>query len=286
MFSRVGITSLTTIAAFSLGLSAQTAAAPPTALQGKPPQAPSTLEAPKVLGLAPSPTPGKKSNLSELLGALADLSRLPPQPKCPVPTIDNGPNAPISPGSMVTLYGCGFGPSGRLLLIGDFGSVVLPTLPWVGDAIQAEIPPLTGVVDQRATLQIETAIGTKSNGWPVNFVATRDITEFWGLNVIECSKAAAVNSCNPKELEGYHSSDFTFGGSGTDVWSGTLTNGWVFDSMKVSSVEGNVNIRGFQAGSPSAALAVDWSFGGNAGTSTADYYYRMYIVGPKGVPFQ
>ena len=181
---------------------------------------------------------------------------------------------------------------------------------WTPTTVFGWIPPIVGVKDQPAKLQIKTKAGKWSNEFPVNFIAERDLKQLQSSEVqVSCSDEAdwtrATTSCTPipspsvtarplfqggGTFSGYH---WTCVGSsnGTDSFWASLSNGWLFDQAALTNLShnptltasGNVTMSGFQADTTSTNVKLKWN---NANMTYALYSVYVFIVGPKGVPYK
>lgn len=243
-------------------------------------------------------------NLTSLSAAMADFL------KCPGPRIDDGPNSQISPGSQVAVYGCGFGATpGRLILVlmgpGDQqleNNWTLTDLQWHDDKVLGTVSPVKWMKDQTARLKVVTSKNVESNAWSVPFMATRDVLSLpiSAMQVIHCDGGlGSSNKCNTVQADsfnGLHDTWWLGGDGGTDSFSATLKNGWVFTGITFNfgfhsvlfndfSSKGAAHLPagGPKVGSTSTTMAVKWStqFAGHV-----VYYGGLFIVGPSGIPFQ
>ncbi|MCI0408523.1 MAG: hypothetical protein L0191_08175 [Acidobacteria bacterium] len=222
-----------------------------------------------------------------------------------------------SPGQPVLIGGSGFGSTkgkGTVLLVGmkkytgaDIGGRELTIVEWKNDVILAKIPDgITEVMDQSAFLQVKTQAGKLSNPVSVPVRATRDyvLLPFTDppVKLISCGNDADLNACNnwqdgvgvicsTRAFCGLHMNLWAWSGveTGTDHYSITLKNGWVFEDVDYSvdvSAPGEASASapsGFQSGSNSWQPSVTWEVTANDSVS---YWVSVHITGPKGVPWK
>lgn len=186
-------------------------------------------------------------------------------------------------------------------------------LGWADSHVFGEIPAdISGVMDGIATVEIWRSDGVKSNAFPIQFKATKDlqILPLTDVTVKSCSTAADTNLCNnwsdssqltipqnvkpTPSLYGSHAFFIPLTSnqsqSGQDVFAFTLQNGWAFDN----SVWGENGISYTASGcnqylanedlpSPSmpGQVMVKWGTGCNI-----QYHVSLHISGPKGVPWK
>jgi len=217
--------------------------------------------------------------------------------------ITNGPERAY-PESVVILGGKGLGTTrGKAVLKGQFpgGSVNLEVLAWHDNVVGAKVPPIAGVIDHPAMVQLVTSDG-RVHEWPLDFVADREIrwlvvdTGSWS-----CSRNAWRNWCNGHgdlplrpptagfripplgTLVAYHQSGIVLGARGEDNVQLFLKNGWAMHDFDLDASPSLASgPKGFVKGSSQGQLAVDWVSG--EFFSTTHYALHVYIIGPKGVP--
>ncbi len=218
----------------------------------------------------------------------------PPPPPPPQPKIERLSWSSASPGSRVAVSGSGFGATpGRLFLAIGSAGIDLIDLDWHDTYVIGWVPPdLTGWPDITMTVYVRTQGGQLSNGRDISFHATRVYIELppRAAQVVACSTNASVNDCawlyGPMYARHWES---FLGHGGTDVYSATLKNGWVFADMRFSTsalgfmVGDWATVKGFSKGSASATLVVEWGTSFMGGIS---YGIRLFIEGPKGVSYQ
>jgi len=207
--------------------------------------------------------------------------------------------SPVRPRYTIGVTGQNFGePRGRLLIQIGASTRDLTGLDWHPRAIAGQVPAFDGVPDGPAFLIVERADGARSPTWPVHFVATREVRAVPGGLFVEdsCSNEADYNWCSNGYREpsspsfgGYHSSIFVFdaaGEVGHDQFSIPLLNGWRFHHLEYS--HGNrdapptVSILDRDTARP--RIRVSWR--NPSGHATINYGFRVYVVGPGGVPYR
>ena len=203
----------------------------------------------------------------------------------------------IQPGGGVIIQGQNFQaqPGKFLLLLPVSGTQVeLTGLQW-GDTFAAGvIPPITGVPDQAAFLQVVTQDGKVSNQWPVQFKATRIVVRLPGtaLTPVACGSGGSDfcyigSDSDSFTVAGGHAMSFgLYSASGTDVYNSSLKNGWVFDHYQWGTQNGIQGGPFGQAPDPvgqaDVTLAISWFFDV---FGSANYDISLFVVGPVGVPF-
>jgi hypothetical protein len=209
----------------------------------------------------------------------------------------HGAITPVRPGYMIGVFGGYFGERpGRVILQIGAATYFLTDLDWHSGSIAGRVPgSISGVADGPASLIVERADGMRSNSWSVNFVARREVRLIPGgeFRVDSCSDEGDSNWCSigypgGPSFGGYHSSIFVIaaaGESGTDQFSIALANGWRFHELEYSHGNRDTpptwNIR---AGGPTSPhIQVHWRNPGGWDVSIM-YGFRLYIVGPVGVP--
>jgi hypothetical protein len=208
---------------------------------------------------------------------------------------------PVRPGHWIGVTGRAFGERpGRLLLRIGAAEYRLNVSDgdWHSRLIVGQLDrSISGVRDDdRASVIVEHAGGARGiSSRIILFRATREVRFVPGGEVYtdRCSQEADDNGCGPAaypgapSFEGKHSSLFVWdaaGETGTDQFSVTLANGWRFHELEWShgldEDRPRWTIRGRETDHPS--FDVVWH---NAGGHGIFYYgFRLYIVGPVGVP--
>lgn len=236
------------------------------------------------------------------------LSFLKPTIEQVVPFLSN-----ITSEGWVVIKGTGFGNEvGELFLTWDGLTSKVPlTIPsetgkdhWKPTYVFGQLPPITGKEDQSAWLRLKTKAGTFSNLFPVNFTAERELKQLQSSDVaVNCSDEADVDKCNSHyntDSVPFCSSPFVSAGQdgdtivghhwtcvgdsdGTDSYSASLENGWLFESAAFSDLKGSnsATMTGFQSGTQSMNVKVNWS---NENVSYVLYRMNISVEGPKGVP--
>ena len=265
------------------------------------------------LDTSAAPTRTPSTSLSELCqkidcGTLFS-SFLKPTIEQVVPFLSN-----ITSEGWVVIKGTGFGNEvGEFFIVWDW--LGLSTTPlkiplemgkdhWKPTYVFGQLPPITGKQDQSAWLVLKTKAGTWSNKFPVNFTAERELKQLQSSDVeVACSDEADVDSCNSHyntDSVPFCSSPFVSAGQdgdtivghhwtcvgdseGTDSYSASLENGWLFESAAFSDLKGSnsATMTGFQSGTESMNVKVNWS---NENVSYVLYRMNVSIEGPKGVP--
>jgi hypothetical protein len=201
--------------------------------------------------------------------------------------------------------------------VGDV-KLLIPSEPgkdyWKPTSVFGWIPPIVGVKDQPAKLQIKTKAGKWSNEFPVNFTAMKDLKHLPSFDVeFSCSEESDWDACNHvlhTDWGGFCSAPFVSGGggttgtfsgyhwtcvgssNGTDSFWASLLNGWIFEnavltndstSPTLNPPSNSVVLSGFQAGTTSTNVKLKWN---NADTTYVLYRVDVSIVGPIGVPYK
>ncbi len=238
----------------------------------------------------------------------------------------------ITPGAVILLYGQNFGdmPGQAWIHLKDWQTqqpvhrqLLYTDTHWSDTFVAGQIPDISGVLNQQATLTVVAQCGAVSNAATVEFTANIDVVDYSGdtspnQNRINCSMTGAHDndfcpgpgSLNfPPEcgfisgseglgipwvgLQGYHQSAWGTGGpSGNDKFWLTppLQNGWVLSSTDVywETLVGN---GGNVSEDPSSTTPPGTSnptlgVDWTANNCGAIYYQGdMFIIGPKGVPY-
>lgn len=207
------------------------------------------------------------------------------------------PFSVIKPNGAVILQGQNFGSfPGQLLLNGpEFpgGSLSLSSLQWGDSFASGVIPNVFGVRDQKATLQIVTSTGRKSNVVAVEFTAAREVRMLTGDvfhgKPSEGGLLFVGNATTEYTLKVLSSPDSNaFGNSGTDAFECLLKNGWVYFGFAWTDDTSGINGSPFgplpePVNRSDISLFISWfynSFG------SAQYGIRVFAIGPIGVPFK
>jgi hypothetical protein len=173
--------------------------------------------------------------------------------------------------------------------------VDLSVSSWQDDFIQATLADsISGVLDQTWTLRVITAELRESNAWSFfTFRPTEELTMVSSASgtvgnvVVRCDNSSWVADCfvNNQPPPTF----FAFHGPGPgQIWVtgqdhyevNNLPFGCTLDHL---DAVGPVTFSGFNRGSSSAHVNVNWSvgLGGNA-----DYHLTFWAIGPRGVPCQ
>lgn len=235
---------------------------------------------------------------------------------------------PLDPGEWVLVQGCGLGTSpGKVRVAGDFsgGYLDLEIKYWGSTQVSAQLPLVTGVGDMPAArLQLVRQDGKFSGLLDVGgFRATREVRRIHPTDVIvTCGSTFGSDDCTLGQSHPLSESEFFAGASfaakhgvqtapkdcddsalyclgqwweKTDLASVQLANGWTLAGYAwwwnpLSGWNYVQSPAGFQTGSSSATIAMNWGLGLNAGQgpTKSDVRYRvdLYAVGPKGVPYK
>jgi hypothetical protein len=191
---------------------------------------------------------------------------------------------------------------------------------WSDTFVAGQIPDISGVLNQQATLTVVAQCGAVSNATTVDFTPNIDVADLadhtdrlkcsispgasvsdqcmdWGGNHWpgECGAWPGQGGTNWGDLGlgGYHASGVGFHGNGGNdqFWVTTpLQNGWLLYSASATwaTKVGDVSTASEDPnntsapGSPSPNLGVNW-YVGNCGMVV--YFGHMIITGPIGVPF-
>jgi hypothetical protein len=218
----------------------------------------------------------------------------------------------ITSDGWVVVKGSGFGNEiGEFFLVWDFPlpftvPLKIPTEPgkdhWTPTYVFGQLPSITGRKDEEACLVIKTKAGSSSNCFSVNFTAERELKQLQSSDVdVNCSDESDHDSCNSDfdtdsvpfcsapflvgvdaTITGYH---WTCVGDseGTDTYSASLENGWLFESADFDDMMGanSATMTGFQSGTATMNVKVNWT---NEDVSYVRYRMNISIKGPKGVP--
>ncbi|HKY59858.1 MAG TPA: hypothetical protein VJP59_02505, partial [Gemmatimonadota bacterium] len=249
-----------------------------------------------------------------------------PQATLEVQAVQASP--PLDPGEWVLVQGCGLGTQpGKLRLAGDFpgGHLDLDIKSWAATQVSAQLPLVTGVGDMPAArLQLLRKDGKFSNLLDVGgFRATREVRLIHPTDVIvTCGASWGTDDCTLGQSHPLSESQF-FGGASfaakhgvqtapkdcddsalhclgrwweeADLAAVHLANGWTLAGYAWwwNPLAGWSYVNapsGFQMGSSSATIAMNWGLGLNAGKgptqSEVRYRVDLYAVGPKGVPYK
>jgi hypothetical protein len=224
------------------------------------------------------------------------------------------PLSNITSDGWAAIKGSGFGnEEGELFLVwnvilGPMEKLDIPSERnkdfWTPTSVFGRIPPITGKKDQPVWLLIKTKAGKNSNLFEVNFRAERELKQLQSSDVeVSCSYEADEDKCNSDynnddvpfcqdpfvssgqdgdTIVGYH---WTCVGDsdGTDSYSASLKNGWLFENAAFTNVSGgnSAAVTGFQSGTASMNVKVSWS---NENVPYVLYRMNISIEGPKGVP--
>ena len=229
----------------------------------------------------------------------------------------------FTPGGNIVVVGSGFGNSpGGLHMVG-YGPLIPFKLPdnnvpgilsWKDTLIVATIPTaITGVVDQPVALYVLTANNAKSNySLSVPFTAAREVRMIpFGdpaVSIVACGTDSNLDECNnwrdPDDSElgtpGFLGSGHTVFGNhmncwgcfgddtGQDTYQVNVANGWLLDQMYFTALPSD-------PGEASAELVTSLPPGANTWQPSVSwmvtsgdfvhYSVDVYIVGPKGVPY-
>ncbi len=296
-------------------------ASPGQAVQGLSQPYGTSIRSPGDLQFKASKTPPAAPTAPGVSGTIGSKRAFPELAKvlsCSTPRIDKVEGL-VMPGGLVNIYGCGFGGGnerGTIRLVGNFpgGFLVLTGGEWFDDFAAGVLPTVSGVVDQRAKIQLTRRNQPIGEPYAVQFTATREhILLPYTAIPTSCGDAAWYNSCNERGFKimggrEFDCSGWSFCGShnnqhprqGTirvDAFNLTLKNGWVFDTLdywyNYSILKGQpstISIRGFEDGPANVmnmygnwSLAEPWVPGQGA---YVNYQGHIYIVGPLGVPYQ
>ena len=122
-----------------------------------------------------------------------------PPPTCPKPTIKSVlADAPVSPGEIVVLNGCGFGSGpGHVRLMGQFPGGFLELVvqpPWRDNSLEVKVPDVSGVRDNASRITVLRSDNTIGNELPLPFQATRVVHQLpRSLAVVGCAQAGDCN---------------------------------------------------------------------------------------------
>jgi hypothetical protein len=203
-------------------------------------------------------------------------------------------------GELFLLWNAVLGPSEKL----DIPPSELNKDYWTPTKVFGQIPTIVGKKDQPVWLLIKTKAGKNSNLFEVNFRAERELKQLQSSDVeVSCSYEADEDKCNSDynnddvpfcqdpfvssgqdgdTIVGYH---WTCVGDsdGTDSYSASLKNGWLFENAAFTNVSGgnSAAVTGFQSGTASMNVKVSWS---NENVPYVLYRMNISIEGPKGVP--
>jgi hypothetical protein len=244
------------------------------------------------------------------------------------PTITEISAADLTPGGRVLIVGSGFGgstgtvPPGSVTLniVKVTGSKTQPggvsspvSYPvaiesWKDTAIIGTIPAdIAGSPDVSGTLVVD-AGGTRSNLWPVKFIAAREVllmncasqlTDY----LVYCGSSGSTPGYHVCYCRNYTQPASTFWGGhigwidsyaakGNDVYKvSSLANGWTFVTATTGwTGSGSATLNGFKPSSSSQNLVVEWNYdvswvGPIPVPGMVDYAVYLYMAGPKGVPY-
>ncbi|MDQ6770459.1 MAG: hypothetical protein M3Z54_10785 [Gemmatimonadota bacterium] len=176
----------------------------------------------------------------------------------------------------------------------------LENVQWGDTFVAGTIPTYWGPqADISGNLFVARSDGAISNPIPVGFIATRDFAVLPSTDVqSDCSQGADWTHCDEGGRSGtsaavVHTTSYGHD-MGTDQFTATLQNGWVFYNMdfanEILNRDGNAQPpAGFDPLSNSLQLRVYWEENGGGwpgdGAFTT-YYINLYIMGPKGVKWK
>lgn len=269
--------------------------------------------------------PRPKTNVQVVceVTACESPSQPPPPPPPPPPSPPNITEAPreITPGAHVVIRGSGFGSSGVVYLkIGQrfFLLKVDPPQLWTDTEIAGDVPDVIGVPDQWGFITVVRERRDASNSRSVFFRAAQDtiLLPTKAMTVVSCSSNAFGNVCNGVKA-GWAGRGYGLGAPecqtdssicahhlnwipvwGTDTYSVTFKNGWVFvggpEGVQVGKtivgIGGGVgDPTGIIRDTASAQMRVDWHVIHPLYPfypAILQYEVWIWIKGPKGVPFQ
>lgn len=249
------------------------------------------------------------------------------KPEAPLEVAAVQTTPPLDPGEWVLIQGCGLGTSpGKLRVAGDFpgGYLDLEIKYWASTQVSAQLPLVTGVGDMPAArLQLVRQDGTFSGLLDVGgFRATREVKRIHPTDVIVTCGSAGNDDCALGQSHPLSESQFFAGATfaakhgvetapkdcddsalyclghwweKADLAAVHLANGWTLAGFAWwwNPLAGWNYVHapsGFQMGSSSATVAMNWGLGLNAGKgptkSEVRYRVDLYAVGPKGVPYK
>lgn len=226
-----------------------------------------------------------------------------PPPTCPKPTIKSVlADAPVSPGEIVVLNGCGFGSGpGHVRLMGQFPGGFLELVvqpPWRDNALEVKVPDVSGVRDNASRITVLRSDNTIGNELPLPFQATRVVHQLpRSLAVVGCAQAG---DCNRTEahiigamdhsgstLYACHVIDQAAVWNRTDTLQVNLPEGSALYSYGFSSWSPKTNRAGiayakpptgFSEGARSATLSVQTVMFGDAGVC---FTLDVFVLQPK-----
>ena len=208
----------------------------------------------------------------------------------------------VAPGGLIKVDGLNLGAergNGSLCLLwtnvvvqNDFTAqsrLCTDVVDWSDTRVIAQVPrDVVGVPDQIADILLRRDDGVVSNLLGIQFVATRQTVAMGSAPVnvqISCSDGSSRDICT---AGGGNHSDYFFisdGSNGTDTYTYHLANGWKFQSMNFSVVDGSAAAPASPAaGATDFTLRVSWDFGGF--TTQAIYNFGITVTGPAGVPME
>ena len=219
-----------------------------------------------------------------------------PLPGTPQITGFLGPS-PVRPGYWLGVTGLSFGDRpGHLFMriLGRQYPVSVSASDWRPGAIAGQLDrTIFGAPDGPAFLIVERADGARSAEWSVPFVARREMLVVSGgeVHVDSCSDEGGTNWCesaafpDAPSFAAYHGSIHTFGESGTDTFSISLLNGWRFHDLEFSYGEADMPQPTWSNRGTPTYPHIQFNWHNPSGWNVQHHYgYRLYIIGPAGVP--
>lgn len=230
----------------------------------------------------------------------------------------------VRPGTYLIVTGCRFGlRSGSVLMrLTDSGEELpLTVRNWDDDTILVEVPDLSGVPDQEATLQITSHQGELSAPFVVEFVAAREVLvvfapymsfstnvhhleNTFGVPKLTCATSAGVSMqkywTNPSSFLGYHKQwGDLYPASGRDVIGLSLIHNWKLVEYRIETQAGSGDVPEDGQVTSHSYLSLDrpntppdeqwlsfrvyWWV--DRELSIIRYELAVIIEGPRGVPY-
>ena len=199
----------------------------------------------------------------------------------------------LTPGGMVAFRASCLGANpGEVHMFGDFpgGDVKLRVDLWTDESVAATVPAeLSGVLDQRATVQLVRGDGRKSNPRRLPFVARRALAQMPVplISIVGCAQNAycSANTISHGATTGDDQSNDSGDLSGSDTWKIGVGNGWVLQSVSFDSTDGaTLTAAGFEKDDPASTnVNVAWA-AVNVGSMDADNSALADIFRPFSVP--
>lgn len=211
----------------------------------------------------------------------------------------------VMPGFLIGVTGRDFGERpGQVHLQIGVATYFLTGLDWHSGSIAGRVPTsITGVPRGPAWLTVERADGRRSNSRPITFKPREEVRIMQGgeVRVDSCSNEAEDNWCRSRStaepdapsFEGYHGSPRTdTDESGTDLYSVDLAIGWRVLDLEFSHGERDMPVptahatirSGDESTRTHLSIGVDWR--NPRGLVHHHYGFRIYIVGPEGMPYR